>query len=295
MKPVWAALAGAVAISFSAIFFALADVSPITGGFFRFAYALPVLLALTLRAKGSDLRTRRSRLLAIGAGVILSGDVIAWHIAIDYIGAGLATLLANTQVVLVGIIAWIFLGERPSRVVLLAVPTVLAGVALVSGVGQSNAFGEEPARGALLAMCAALMYAGFLLAYRRSNQQRVHPARPLLEVCFGALIGVIVMAPVVGGLDLRPAWPAHAWLLALALAAQVVGWLGIGYALPRLPAVETSTVIMLQPVLTMVWGTVLLSERPSGLQITGGALVIAGVGVVAFVGNRRTHSIDRRA
>ena len=45
----------------------------------------------------------------------------------------------------------------------------------------------------------------------------------------------------------------HGWLLLLAWA-RVLGWLAITYALPRLPAAETSTFILLQPVLTMVWG-----------------------------------------
>jgi drug/metabolite transporter (DMT)-like permease len=71
-------------------------------------------------------------------------------------------------------------------------------------------------------------------------------------------------------------------LLALAIGAQVIAWLMIGYALPRLPAVETSTIILLQPALTMVWGAIIFSESPSSLQMAGAGLVLLGVGAVAF-------------
>ncbi|HET8740652.1 MAG TPA: EamA family transporter, partial [Acidimicrobiia bacterium] len=53
--------------------------------------------------------------------------------------------------------------------------------------------------------------------------------------------------------------------------------------LPRLPAVETATFILIQPALTMIWGAMVFDERPSTLQILGAVIVLAGVGVVASV------------
>jgi drug/metabolite transporter (DMT)-like permease len=68
----------------------------------------------------------------------------------------------------------------------------------------------------------------------------------------------------------------------------VAGWLLIGYALPRLPAVETATIILLQPVLTMIWAVLIFSEQPSPIQWLGAALVMAGVGFVAVSRARRS-------
>lgn len=284
-----AALAGATAISFSAIFFDLADVTPVTGAFWRAAYALPVLFALSLAGRAGDRRSRRERSMALLAGVLLGIDVVAWHASIDHIGAGLATLLANSQVVIVAFLAWLILGERPARAVVLAVPVVLVGVTLVSGLGRDDAFGENPVLGTILAMVAAAFYACFLLLFRQSNRRKVSPARPLLEATTGYAASALVIGLVGPGVDMAPEWPSHGWLVALALLAQVLGWLLIGYALPRLPAAETSTVILLQPVLTMTWGALLLAERPSGLQLAGAAIVLAGVGTVvrASVTRRR--------
>lgn len=285
-----AALVGALAISFSAIFFALSGVDPITGAVFRAVYALPVLLLIWWTTKSRDNRPRKKRLLAFAAGLMLGVDVVLWHNSIDHIGAGLATLIANSQVIFVAIGAWIIHREQPSRRLMTAVPVVLFGVALVSGLGQDNAFGDNPIFGAILALAAAMFYATFILGFRASNDVLAPPAGPLLEATFGALLTPLVIGAISSGVDMVPTWPAHGWLVALALGAQVFGWLLIGYVLPRLPAVETATIILIQPVLTMVWGAWIFGERPSVMQLMGAAIVLAGVGFVAVARGKSTTS-----
>src|SRR5919107_5456164 len=102
--PVPVVLLGALAIAFSAILYRLAEVSPATGAFFRCAWALPPLWLL---ARWEDRRfgprTRRARGLAWIAGVFFAADLLLWHNAIEHVGAGLATVLGNTQVVLVAL------------------------------------------------------------------------------------------------------------------------------------------------------------------------------------------------
>ncbi len=79
-------------------------------------------------------------------------------------------------------------------------------------------------------------------------------------------------------------WPAHGWLLVLAVGSQVVGWQLIAAALPRLPALETSVFLLMQPMLTAVWAWLLFSELLSGAQISGMALVLAGVAWLSVSG-----------
>ncbi|MGH8946855.1 MAG: DMT family transporter [Acidimicrobiia bacterium] len=283
-----AALAGAVTISFSAIFFALSGVDAVTGAFFRTIYAVPALALIWLIRRDRDRRPRRRRVIALGAGVALGLDIVSWHKAIDFIGTGLATLLANTQVVWVAVIAWIFLDERPRRQLLWAIPVILAGVALVSGVGQGDAFGKRPLAGTGLALLAALFYSLFLLGFRQSNSRGAPGAGPLMEATAAAAAVTLLVGLIRTGIDLDFSWPAHGWLVALALGVQVLGWLLIGYALPRLPAAETGTVILIQPALTMFWGALIFAERPSALQILGAVVVLAGVGYIAL--NRKGSS-----
>lgn len=282
-----AALAGALAISFSGIFFGLSGVDPLSGAFFRVAYALPVLFLIWFAYRDRDKRTWQKRLLAFGSGFLMGVDMVVWHTAIGHIGAGLSTLIANSQVVFVAIAAWLVLSERPSRRILIAIPVVLIGVALVSGLGRGDAFGSNPVLGTLLALVSAIFYAGFILTFRGANNIQAPPAGPLMEATAGGVVTVLILSIFFGGIDFAPTWPAHGWLIALALGSQVAGWLLIGYALPRLPAVETATIILVQPVLTMVWASIIFDERPSPIQLLGAALVLAGVGFVAVARARR--------
>ncbi len=96
----------------------------------------------------------------------------------------------------------------------------------------------------------------------------------------------VLLAPVSGGIDLVPAWPAHGWLVTLALTSQVVGWLLIAVSLPRVPAALTSVVLLLQPVASVGLSAAVLDERPSPVQLLGCAIVLAGV-IAATAGRRQ--------
>lgn len=281
------ALVGTVTISFSAIFFRLAEVSPATAAFYRNAYALPFLCGLWLFVRSRDRRPVSSRRQAFLSGVVLAVDLLIWHRAIEMIGAGLATVLASTQVVFVGALAWLIHRERPTSAAFVTIPVVFAGVILTSGLGRGDAYGSDPLRGAILGVLTGLAYATFLLIFRASNRQRVAPAGPLLDATLGATLGSLVLGSVDRGLDLTFAWPAHGWLLALALGSQVVGWLLITGALPRLPALETSVLLLMQPIFTMFWGVVIFAELLSAVQWIGVVLVLAGVGWLSLRGSVR--------
>jgi drug/metabolite transporter (DMT)-like permease len=285
------ALLGVLSISFSAILTRLADVSPATAAFFRTGYALPALWLVWRLTRGSDRRAARLRWIAFGAGLLLAVDLVLWHSAIVHIGTGLATVLANTQVVFVGLIAWALLGERPSAAALLVVPAVFLGVAMISGLGRGDAYGADPVLGAVEGALAGLAYAGFLLGYRASGrEQRGAPSGPLLDSTIGAAAGALAYGVLEPGFSLSVSWPSHGWLVALALTTQVLGWLLIGIALPRLPALETSVLLLLQPMGTVLWGMLIFAEALAPIQWLGVATVLAGVLILSRTGSVRASS-----
>ena len=73
-------------------------------------------------------------------------------------------------------------------------------------------------------------------------------------------------------------------MLALALGSQVAGWLMIAYALPRLAALETSVLMLVQPMVSLMVAALLLSERISWLQGLGIFLVVGGVARISGKG-----------
>lgn len=284
------ALLGILGISFSAIFVRLADVSPSTAAFFRTTYALPVLFVAWMLVRSRDPRPAAVRWMAAGAGLFLALDLAVWHRSIDLIGAGLATVLANTQVVFVGVAAWVIYRERPTGLALATIPIVFGGVALISGLGRADAFGDDPLGGVAFGVVSGVSYAVFLLLFRASNRELAPPAGPLLDATIGAAIGSLLSGAADPDFSFALIWPDHGWLLALAMVAQVGGWLLIAVALPRVPALETSVMLLLQPMATVLWASLIFAEDLSALQWTGVALVLGGVGTLTLRG-----SVERAA
>ena len=294
-RPVVAAVAGALVIAFSAILVDLADVSPAAAAVYRCAYALPVLGALAVwEDRRFGRRTWRERRVAMLAGVFFAADLITWHHAIADVGAGLSTVLGNTQVVFVPFLALAALGERVPRRILRALPLVCLGVVLVSGVLESGAYGANPPRGVLFGVLTGLTYAIFLLIQRQGSRDLRRPAGPLFDMTLVCTLTSVVVDVVLGEGDLVPRWPSAGWLIVLALSSQVLGWLLITVSLPRLPAALTSLTLTIQPVGSVALGALLLGQDPSALQLAGVACILAGLVSVA-VTRRPRAAVAARA
>ena len=145
------------------------------------------------------------------------------------------------------------------------------------GVIGSGAYGSDPVLGGILGVLTAIAYSLFILTLRQGNTDERRPAGPLFDATLTGCIFSALGGLVAGDLDPTPGLESQVWLVTLALSSQVVGWLLISVSLPRLPAVITSIVLMLQPVSTVFLSAVLLDEAPSAVQLSGVAVVLAGV------------------
>lgn len=275
----WRTWAGVVLISFSGVWVRLADVEAVRSAFLRNAYALPILLALAWWAR----RTARSGPLvmpvAVGAGVLLGIDLIAYHAGIGIIGAGLGTLLPNLQVVVVGILALVVFDERPHPGFWFALPVVLAGVWLVGATGVALDVDGSVLLGVVFGVVSAVFYGGFIAVLRLARLRRpgADVYQTVASATLGAAVGTGIAAAWQGVAAPAGTWPADGWLVVLALGSQVAGWLLLTAGIHRLPVALTSVALLLQPVLAMVWGAALLDE-PIGLpQVGGAAVLLAGV------------------
>jgi drug/metabolite transporter (DMT)-like permease len=292
MPPTATAVAGAACISSSAVLMALAGTSASITALGRCAFALPVLGALTLveRRRGAQPMPPRDRWLARVAGVFLAADLVLWSHAISAIGAGLGTVVTNLQVLIISLLAWLILGERPRRSLMLASPVMLAGLVLVGGLGGSHAYGTDPSLGVADGVGVAVLYSIYILMLRQATSRRgtdgsrVAVTEPLWQATLGATAGSAALGFALHDFHLGHAWPALGWLALLALTSQVIGWLLITVSLPRLPAGMIGALLLVQPAGSVGLSYLVLGERPSGWQLLGVVLVLAGV--LAAVGSR---------
>ncbi|HSP64915.1 MAG TPA: DMT family transporter, partial [Candidatus Deferrimicrobium sp.] len=215
-RPLLLAAIGALCISSSGVLVELAASGAATTAFFRCALALPFLVPLAFREQRRlGRRTGRARATAVLAGMFFAVDLVLWTHAINEVGAGIATVLGNLQVVFVAAAAWVLFSERPTTRFALALPVVFAGVVLVSGLAGRPSFGGHPVEGIVFGVGTSLAYAAFLLILRGATDTP-HVAGPLLDATAIASVGSLILGGIVGTLDLAPPMRALGWLLLLA-------------------------------------------------------------------------------
>jgi drug/metabolite transporter (DMT)-like permease len=207
-----------------------------------------------------------------------------WTASILDVGAGIATVLVNVQVLAFPLLARVFDGTPMGRRFLLTSPVMLAGVALASGALGYSAHAESPVLGALLGIGAGVGYSGYLYLTRHAMQAA--PRHTVGTVCL-ATAAATATAGLIGlfttGIDFTLPVPSWGWLVALALLGQVTAWLLISTATPVLPPNVSATLLLLQPVMAVVLALAVLHESPTGTQLAGCAVVIAAV----WFANRR--------
>ncbi len=264
----------ALSVSASAIFIDLSRVSPGTASFYRCALALPALAGLAVRERRRETR-RPSRWLlpAAAAGGFFAGDMLLWTQAIVEVGAGLSTVLVNAQVVIVPLLALIIDREPVHRRYLFCLPWLIVGVVLTGGVLEHGVSGSDPVWGTVHAIGAAVCYSGFLYLLRRSGRHG-HVVQSYSLVVATAAVASLIAGTAWHGVDLTPSMAALGWLALTALFGQVLGWLLVARATPRLSSDVGAALLMLTPVGALVLGAVVLGERPTVLQLTGAVVML---------------------
>jgi drug/metabolite transporter (DMT)-like permease len=271
-------IAGAVAIGFAPIFVRLASTGPIATAFWRMAIAVPVLwMFVRQRNDASSARVAFRSSLVWLAGVAFALDLAAWHFSIRLTSVTNATLLANCAVLLVPLFSWVFL-RRPVRSSTLGCG-LLAFLGMVLLSSPSLQTGSQRLLGDALAVLTAGFYAAYLLVMAVARERAAAASLAFAS----SLLSSLTLLPIVplAGEELLPcAVVDWAWLIGLALISQVFGQTAIAHALGRIPPAQAAVGLLVQPVSAAVFAWVLFGESMGGLQLFGGALVLASITAV---------------
>ncbi len=295
-----AAGAGALGISLAPIFVTLSEAGPVAAAFWRFAYALPLLAvfcALDPRARAS-FRQPGWMPLAVLSGFLFALDLLAWHAAIGFVGAGPATLLVSSQVIWVALFGAVFLHEHPSRLFWALLPVVGIGMFLLCG-GSLGGFARAADRsGLLLGLLGGFFYAGMLVTLRRAQRAaRIVPQATLaVQVAVGIVV-VLVAGLAQGTLPVSLSGRQHAWLACLGVGTQVVAWFFITAGIRRIPGHHGSLVLLMQPAASLVLAWWLLGQALEAKRAFGAAMVLAAIAAVVLRerGGERLEQAKREA
>lgn len=278
----WALVAlvlGAIAIGCSPIFVRLSEVGPMATAFWRVGLAmLPLLLWYGANGAGAGTETRprglADRLALVLPGLMLAGDLAAWHIALYKTSVANATLLANMAPIFVTLGGWLIFRTPITRIFLTGLILALAGVAILRGGPQALDSGNFA--GDAIAMGASVFYAGYILSLGRLRSR----FSTLTTMLWTTGSAVVFMAPL-GLLLETDLWPVtlYGWaiLLGLAWLTHAGGQGLIIFALAWLPPAFSSLTLLIQPVVAAILAWMLLGESLGAMQVIGGIVILAGV------------------
>jgi DME family drug/metabolite transporter len=237
--------------------------------------ALLVLVARATR-RGTAPRWARGPVAAAVAGVAVYQ--LAFFAAVDDTGVAVGTIVAlGSAPALTGLFEWILARRRPSGRWAAATALACAGVALLALAG-GNA--DVSPLGVGLAVAAGGAYASYTLAAKRLMADG-HTPESVMGAAFG--LGAIALLPALAASG--PGWLGHADGIALALFLGIVptalAYLLFANGLKRLPASETATLTLAEPLTAGLLGAVVLAEPLGAASVAGAGLILGGLLVLA--------------
>ena len=231
---------------------------------------------LLLRRAGVSPWGQRRGLLIV-RGAIGSVALLCVYVALTELPLASATVLQYTYPTFTALLAWLMLGERIGRRVLLAVLLGWSGVLLVARPAELLGPALGLARGASLAGPAVLIaVAGAFctaLAYV-SVRSLARSEHPLVIVFYFPLVALPLSLPLV---LLNPVLPTPLellWLLGVGVFTQL-GQVFLTSSLVALPAARATAISYVQVAFAGLWGWLLFGEALDGWTVAGAALVLA--------------------
>ena len=270
---------GGLGIGFAPVLVRLSEVGPSATAFYRLLFALPFLWLLIFRdwTQGREAvspNTAKDFLLLAVAGLLFTADLAIWHWSLQYTSVANSTLLANTAPIFVTIGARLFFREKITTAFVVGMVVAFLGAAsLLSGRID---FGPNHWLGDLLALVAACFYGGYLLMVKQLRERFSSPtimAWSGLVSCVALLVVAVASRERILPPDLR------GWLVlaTLGLVSHLGGQTLIAYALGHLPASFSSISLLLQPFIAAILAWVVLKERLTPWQWTGGMVILGGI------------------
>lgn len=268
-------------------------VQPLTIAAGRLALAATLLTPLAWGGAGGEIRgmERRDWLWALGAGACLAVHFAAWISSLAYTSVASSTALVSTNPMFVALASWLVFRERLSLGTWLGVTLTVLGAALVGLSDSGGGSGSNPLLGDALAVIGAMAVSAYFLTGRRLRA-RVSLLSYIWVVYSTAAAVLLVWMSLVGQSLLGLPAIAYLLILGLALGPQLLGHTSFNWAIKYLSATLVTVAILGEPIGSSLLALLLLDQPLRGLQLLGGAVLLAGI-AVASVAERRVQ-VDAR-
>ena len=289
--------AAVVGISVSGPLVRLSGAEPLAIAVWRLTFAL-AMIAVFLAATGSwrEYRTlaRRDIAVALGAGFFLALHLWSWIASIGLTTVAASVVLVNLHPVVMIAGSALWLGERPTRLQVVAVCIALLGAAAVAfGGATDDGAPSNPLLGNTLALLGALAVGIYYLA-GRSIRQRLS-IWPYVGLVYAACLVSLLTLAAISGAPLLPQ-PRREWLIfaAMAIGPMMLGHTSFNWMIRYVPAYVVSLALLAEPVGATLIAAVMpgISEIPGVWTLAGGGVILFGL-ILGTLEEDRTASASR--
>ena len=243
----------------------------------------PFALWQSRTVKGSALlsMTLKQALLTLGAGFFLALHFASWISSLEYTSVASSTALVTTNLLWIAIASYLFLGEKPGRLMLVGMVVSIGGSLLIFWSDSSrSAPGSNPLLGNFLAVVGSWCFSAYLLLGRRLRASLPLPA--YIWLAYGAAALLLVGACGAWAVPLSGyAAPAYLFALGLALGPQLLGHTAYNWSLKHVSPTFVAVVTLGEPVGSAALAWLFFDESFALLQGAGFVLLLGGIYLAA--------------
>ncbi|MDO4450228.1 MAG: DMT family transporter [Moraxella sp.] len=254
--------------------------------FWRLLISTGIFALLALLCRQTFPTSQKAIVLALVSGGALGLDLGLWHESIHAVGPGISTLLNSLQIFFLALIAFVWFGERQSKLQIGSLILASIGVAFIA----SPEFAHNSS--ALWGFVSGIL-SGAFLAVSMSFVRRTH------EVAEVAIFPMMTLVGVGGALALLPLMlmfnqgqilPATlsewGWILVYGAVMQCMAWGLIAYSIPKIALSLTGLLLLTEPVATLLIDYFWLHKPINAMQWGGAFLVMLAI----YLGSLRVKS-----
>ncbi|MBL9214776.1 MAG: DMT family transporter [Opitutaceae bacterium] len=239
------------------------DWPPLAVGGARGLVAALFLLAV----RGRALRFTWSP-LQWGAALAYAGCTVCFAAATKLTTAANAILLQYTAPVWVALLGTWLLGERATRADWATIVLTFAGMSLFCYDGLRL----HDLDGILLALLSGFCFGATILLLRKQRAES-----PLESIILGNGLGFLIGLPAMCAAGTLPPPAGIGALLVLGVVQLGLAYLFYARAIRHVTALEGVLIPVIEPILNPLWVLLAFRERPTGLALAGGAVVLGAV------------------
>ena len=270
-------------LAFVAIKQAVTELTPINLALLRWLVAsVPFLILLPIigRPRAKFERGDIPRLL-----IVALANVAGYHLSLYYaettLSAGLSALLTSFGPIFIAILSYFLLNEKAGKKVLIGLLLAMAGTAVLS-TGSISVNDLSSYAGIIENLITALCYALFTVL----GKPLVHKYGSASTTIMAGLIGTAMMLPLLSQsfFAQAAALSSLGWasVLYLSLLSTVFGYLMFYALVSRGAVTRLSIQLYLIPVVSVIGGTLLLSEPVTLSVAVGGGMMLAAVAIATW-------------